>query len=133
MVIYFTPADNLAGMLEVEDDNDNEHKSCIEDIKVDLRAEKDSSLTTGVLGYAKNAPNHDEETGKVEDPKVACPRKSRSQGGTGRSGVHSLVPSRRDDDEESEEGDLEEETGEDDVIGEFGRVLGLCLREHAAT
>jgi len=47
--------------------------------------------------------------------------------------VHSLVPSRRDDDEESEESDLEEETGEDDGVGEFGRVLGFCLREHAAT
>lgn len=47
--------------------------------------------------------------------------------------MHSLVPSCCDDDEEGEKGDLEEETGKDDVVGEFGIVLCLCVREHAAT
>jgi len=68
MVVNFTPADDLAGMLEVEDDHDNEHKSCIEDVKINLRAEKNASLTAGILGYAEDASNHDEETGEVENP-----------------------------------------------------------------
>lgn len=106
MVIDLTPADNHTRMLEIEDDHHKEHECGIKDVEIDLGAEKDSALAAGILGYAEDASDHDEETGEVEDPKIACPRESRRQGAACRSGVHSLVPSCRNNDEESEESDL---------------------------
>jgi hypothetical protein len=68
MIVNLTPADDKTRMLNIEDNHNQHHKCSIEDVKVNLRAEKNSFLTAGILGYAKDAPDHDEETGEVEDP-----------------------------------------------------------------
>jgi len=106
MVVHLTPADDHARMLEVEDDHHKEHERRIEDVKIDLGAEKNSALTAGILGYAEDASDHDEETGKVEDPKIARPREWRRQRAAGWSCVHPLVPGCCDDYEEGEEDNL---------------------------
>ena len=106
MIVHLTLADDHTRMLEVEDDHHKEHERRIEDVKIDLGADKSSVPTAGILGYAEDASNHDEETGEVEDAKIACPRDSRCHGIASRSGVHSLVPGCRDDYEEAEESDL---------------------------
>ena len=106
MVVHLTPADDHTRMLEVEDDHHKEHERGIEDVKINLGAEKNSSLSAGILGYAEDASDHDKKTSDVEDPKIARPRGSQCHGGSGRCGVHPLVPSCRNDNEEGEESDL---------------------------
>ena len=73
MIVHLAPADDHTRMLEIEDDHHKEHERGIEDVKIDLRTEKNSALTAGILGYAEDASDHDEETGEVEDPKIPCP------------------------------------------------------------
>ena len=133
MIVHLAPADDHTRMLEIEDDHHKEHERGIEDVKIDLRTEKNSALTAGILGYAEDASDHDEKTGKVEDPEIACPRDSRCHGRIGWCGVHSLVPGCRDHDEEGEESDLEEQTGKDNIVGKFAFVLRLRFSKHAAT
>lgn len=65
MIVHLAPADNQTRMLNIEYNHHQEHQGRIEDIRINLRAEKDSSLTAGILGYAEDASNHDEETGEV--------------------------------------------------------------------
>ena len=131
MIVHLTPADDNTGMLDIEDDHDEEHECRIKDVKVDLRAQKNSALTAGILGYAEDTSDHDEETGEVEDPKIARPREWRRQRAAGWSGVHPLMPGCRNDDEERKEGHLKEQTGKDNVVGKFGFVLCLRFGEHA--
>lgn len=106
MIIHLTPADDKTRMLNIEDDHDQHHERRIKDVKINLRAEENPFLAAGILGYAEDASDHDQETGEVEDPKIACPREGRCQRAAGRSDMHSLMPSRRNDNEEGEEGDL---------------------------
>ena len=76
MIVHLTPADDKTRMLNIEDDHDQHHERRIKDVKINLRAEENPFLAAGILGYAEDASNHDQEAGEVEDPKIARPRKS---------------------------------------------------------
>ena len=74
MIIHLALADHKTRMLDVEDDHDQKHERRIKDVQIDLRTKQDSILSASILGYAEDTSYHDEETGKVEDPKIARPR-----------------------------------------------------------
>ena len=76
MIIHLALTDHKTGMLDVEDDHDQKHERRIKDVQIDLRTKKNSILTAGILGYAEDTSDHDEETGKVEDTEIARPRES---------------------------------------------------------
>ena len=60
-------------MLDIEDDHDQEHECCFEDVKIEFVTEKNSVLTASVLYDTKNASDDDQEAGQVEYQKIPCP------------------------------------------------------------
>jgi hypothetical protein len=88
-------------------------------------------LTHSVLNNTTQVSRRDAQARRVEKPDILLPRylRSRSRG----LSIHPPVPDTRDDDEESEDQDLKDETTQDDVLAhlEAARIFGL--HKHTTT
>jgi hypothetical protein len=106
MIVHFSLADNKTRMLNIEDNHDQKHKSGVEDVQIDLGAQQSSFLSAGILSYAEDASDDDQDTGKVENPEIARPWQSQCHSIVCRRGLHALVEDASNDDEDCEEDDL---------------------------
>jgi hypothetical protein len=133
MIVNLAFADDETGMLDIEDHHDQKHESSVKDVEIDLGAQKDTFLSTSILGYAENASDDDQETGEVENPEVARPWESRCHSIACRSGLYALVEDAGDDNKDREEDDLQEQAGKDDIVSKLDGIWIARTREHTAT
>jgi hypothetical protein len=133
MIIHLASADNKTGMLDIEDHHDQKHKSSVKDVKIHLGAQKDTFLSTSILGNTENASDDDQETGEVENPKVARPWESRCHSIACRRGLHALVEDAGDGNKDREEYDLQEQASKDDIVAKLDGIWIARTREHTAT
>ena len=114
--ICLPPADDLAGMEDVENDSNNEHQRRIEDVKVDLLGLQLPVPALLVLDDAEDRSHEDDAARRVEDQNEAAPRNRHLKTTSGRPTVDAEVEDGRHDEEKGEEGELDEQADKDDFL-----------------
>lgn len=102
-------------MYEVEQNHNREHKQSIKNEQVSFIGEQRSAVPLKILDHSENRPHHDEQAGSVHGIEMLPPGKRAAVGLGCRDEDKSSVKADGDDHEETEEGELHEESDYDDV------------------
>ena len=123
--LVLVPDEDAAGVVDEENDGDSNHQRAVKQKQVQLGLEKYAVPAHGIFDHPEQRPNHDKDTGEIQNPHLLAPGSGDAERAGGRGFIDAHMEDDGGYDEEAEDDDLDCEAGHDDVVAPVLVLLGV--------